>query len=163
MNINKTLSILVLTLLVGLLPCGCKTQNSTMTKSNEKEITEFLSTSYWIVHKVEEIPKNIQKLFFRKITNQKLANPDEEFNSTDLIIDPNVPRRRLVFAGNSASSSFVCYEHGGRGLHCHLVIFSVDRKTAQITFNGTYFYKPKNLNQLKQWVRENKFDKSDGW
>jgi len=124
---------------------------------------EFISTDYQIVYKAGEIPKNVRNALFEKLNGEKIAETNEQFNAGCVIRDPKVPRRRLVFAGNSNNSCFVCYEHGGIGLHCHLIIFSVDKEKVQITFNGSYFYKPENIKQLKQWVNENKFDSASDW
>ncbi len=142
-----------------------KAVNSPLAKSNKKDkkIIKFLSTDYRTINKAEKIQSNILNTLYEKFAGEKLANPDEKFNPSDVIFDDNIPQRRLVFAGNSSDSWFVCYEHGGRGLHCHLIIFSIEKEKVQIMFNGNYFYKPPNLKQLKQWVGEGKFHKSECW
>jgi hypothetical protein len=169
MNVAKRLVVVIITLIAGAMFWGCKGQNLVEEKNIDKAvatkkpestnetITKFLSTDYQVVYKTEEIPKNVQNILLkrfseRELINPNLANPNEEFNATDFIEDPNIPRRRLVFAGLSPDSWFVCYEHGGRGKHCHLVIFSVKENRVQLNFNGTFFYKPADVTELKQWV-----------
>ena len=85
------------------------------------------------INKAEKIQSNVSNTLYEKFAGEKLANPDEKFNPSD-VIDDNLPQRRLVFAGNSSNSWFVCYEHGGYGLHCHLIIFSIER-TSIFTIN----------------------------
>lgn len=139
--------------------------NAPLAKLNKKnkELIKFLSTDYQVVYKTEEIQSNILNALYEKFAGKKIANPDEEFNPTDVIYDENIPQRRLVFAGSSSNSWFVCYEHGGYGYHCHLIIFSTEKEKVQIMFNGSHFYKPQNLKQLKQWVSDGKFDQSYDW
>ena len=42
-----------------------------------------------------------------------IAEPGAEFQVTDVIIDPTLPRRRLVAAGCSTDHCLVYYERGG--------------------------------------------------
>jgi len=169
MNVAKRLVVVIITLIAGAMFWGCKGQNLVEEKNIDKDVStkksestnetiaKFLSTNYQVVYKTEEIPKNVQNILLKRFSeheliNPNLANPNEEFNATDFIEDPNIPRRRLVFAGLSSDSWFVCYEHGGRGKHCHLVIFSVKESRVQLNFNGTFAYRPNNLGELKQLV-----------
>lgn len=55
-----------------------------------------------------------------------IANPGEKWTATDVIIDPQRPRRRLLFAGASPSLWFMYYEHGGIGRHEHLAVIGKD-------------------------------------
>jgi hypothetical protein len=54
-----------------------------------------------------------------------IANRGDPFEASDVTrrASANVPRRRLIRAGTSGDLTFVEYEHGGLGLHQHLVLF----------------------------------------
>jgi hypothetical protein len=119
-------------------------------------------TNYKMVYRIEEISENVRTILLNNFRNEKIANPNEKFNSTDVIVD-DAPQRRLVFTGDWRDCWFVCYEHGGRGYHCHLIMFSVENKKVQVKSNGVYFYKPENLNQLNEWIKEGKFQSGEDW
>lgn len=51
-----------------------------------------------------------------------------EFNPGD-VVRGSIPQRRVILGGTSSSLAFIWYEHGGRGLHEHLLVF--DRRGAE--------------------------------
>jgi hypothetical protein len=53
-----------------------------------------------------------------------IAKQNAEFNATD-VVEAGVPRRRILDHAVTSTTAFLWYEHGGRGLHQHLVRFSV--------------------------------------
>lgn len=69
------------------------------------------------VYKTKLLPKPIQELYGvgQFGISSGMANPDEEFQITD-VIDKNLPRRRLVFAASRASDHhwMIEFEYGGR-------------------------------------------------
>jgi hypothetical protein len=42
-----------------------------------------------------------------------MADPGKRFEATDVVTDPALPRRRLVFAGVAQDRAFIHYEQGG--------------------------------------------------
>jgi hypothetical protein len=52
-----------------------------------------------------------------------IAEPGGEFQATDVILDPKLPRRRLVAAGCSADHCLVYYERGGFVHTWHVALF----------------------------------------
>jgi len=179
MKINKLLILSFIIFFLGLSHCGRSRSKNIALAPKEKQninginltkasgsvdkcIDKYVSTNYEIVYRVEEIPESIHKLLLNKFNNKGFANPNEDFNPTDVIWDHNLPQRRLVFAGNSPDSWFVCYEHGGIGYHCHMIIFSIENKEMQVLFNGGCS-KPQNPDQLKQWVVEHKVEEAVCW
>jgi hypothetical protein len=66
-----------------------------------------------------------------------MANPGEKFEATDNILDETLPERRLLWAGRLPNYYLLHYEHGGIGLHQHVVIVSYsDPKTAKVIWSG---------------------------
>jgi hypothetical protein len=53
-----------------------------------------------------------------------LARRDGYFNATDVVIS-GLPMRRLISAGRAGDRWFVWYEHGGLGMHAHLVFIDL--------------------------------------
>lgn len=71
------------------------------------------------------LPANLKQAF-AKLTKDKafrLANPQEKYQATDILMNPKLPVRRLVIAGKCGEFWFVHYERGGRGQYYALVIF----------------------------------------
>jgi len=52
-----------------------------------------------------------------------IAEPGAEFQVTDVIINPRLPRRRLVLAGCSIDHCLVYYERGGIAHTWHVALF----------------------------------------
>ena len=52
-----------------------------------------------------------------------IAEPRAEFQVTDVIINPRLPRRRLVLAGCSIDHCLVYYERGGIAHTWHVALF----------------------------------------
>lgn len=51
----------------------------------------------------------------------KFANPTEQFESTDCIIDSKIPQRQLIVVLKNDKHIVLTYRHGGIGLHNHIV------------------------------------------
>ena len=52
-----------------------------------------------------------------------IAEPGARFQVTDVVVDPNLPRRRLVSAGCSQDHCLVYYERGGIAHTWHVALF----------------------------------------
>jgi hypothetical protein len=125
-------------------------------------IKKFLEQNFELVHSVEAIDKNVLALLVSKFRDdQRLANPDDPFDATDVITSGHKPTRRLIVAGKSPGMWFIEYEHGGYALNFPLVIFSGEGDQWRIVFLGTGSDKSKDLNILKTSVSENKFHEED--
>src|SRR5215510_10088507 len=79
-----------------------------------------------IVSHFADLPSPIQQTLLSVTRGQRFSDPGKKWNATDVILDPSIPQRRLVFAGTIAGNWFAYYEHGGRGKHEHVVVFSED-------------------------------------
>ena len=56
-----------------------------------------------------------------------LADRGEPFNSTDVVTNGDGPGRRFIRAVQSEDNLFVWYEHGGIGLHVHVLAYDIGR------------------------------------
>src|SRR5262245_46533979 len=82
----------------------------------------------------------------------RVANPGERFNSTD-VVDTRYPRRRLVLSGIESRSWFVSNEHGGRGYHRHLVVFTRSGDRVKLAYARTFLSRAATLEELRQLVK----------
>jgi hypothetical protein len=55
-----------------------------------------------------------------------IADIGSPFNSTDSVLDPSLPFRRLIRAGHHGDDWFVWYEHGGLAYYWQVVVARVD-------------------------------------
>ena len=80
---------------------------------------------FGIVTSIRGLPlgvrESLQTLF--KSPSLDIAEPEAEFQATDLIVTPRLPSRRLVAAGCSADHCLVYYERGGFAHTWHVALF----------------------------------------
>lgn len=113
----------------------------------------FFSADYRIVRKVADLPAGIRKLYTVKGgTRAAIADPGENFEATDNIIDPDLPRRRLIFAGVAQDRAFIHYEEGGIA-HSYLVeLFRLESPDIAVGLWSAYCGPAKSLEEMKQLV-----------
>ncbi|HVP42982.1 MAG TPA: hypothetical protein VMS96_06090 [Terriglobales bacterium] len=119
----------------------------------EKE--HILDGRFVIVTKTEAFPATVKRAF-AVITGQKqfaLANPGEKYQVTDVVDEPGLPFRRLVFAGVRDDEWFIHYEHGGIGRSYEVVVFSIDsEKQLHFIWGGAGASGAKDFQELRGMV-----------
>lgn len=108
-------------------------------------------------HLREIDPSALAALKKRFSYDHRLADRGASFEVGDAISSGNFPRRRLVLAAASGDTWFIHYEHGGIGLHSHLVALSRSGTSWRIVFAGTDFYSYDTLPKLRDAIRSHKF------
>ena len=91
------------------------------------EREHLLDGDFRIVSSTSNLPAPI-KLAFATVTGEKqflLANPGAKYQVTDVVDEPELPFRRLVFAGVSGGQWFIHYERGGYGHSYSILVFRV--------------------------------------
>jgi hypothetical protein len=108
------------------------------TEMTQSERERFLDGDFTIVKDMKALPRPVLRLFTEEGGSRLLmANPGENFNSTDVIYDQSIPRKRLIFAGVSGDKCFVFYEQGGIGLSDILAFIALTSKeTTQQLWKG---------------------------
>ena len=66
-----------------------------------------------------------------------IAEPGAEFQVTDVIVNPNLPTRRLVAAGCSIEYCLVYYERGGKGHTWLVALFHWTPEATRFEWGGT--------------------------
>ena len=96
-----------------------------LSDTNNSALAWILNGDYKTVKSFYDLPKDVRIAILPEPTKSvrlgQMAEPNQEFNITDVIID-TLPMRRFVAGGFSKSYAFVFYEHGGRGYNQPLVI-----------------------------------------
>ena len=87
---------------------------------------QFLDGDFTIIRDARVLPGPVRQAFTEHNGSRLLiANPGKEFLVGDVIYDPTVPQKRLIFAGVSGEKCFVHYEQGGRAHVYVLELFGV--------------------------------------
>jgi hypothetical protein len=118
------------------------------------EKQHFLEGDFKIISDVKALPKPVLEAFTQKNGSRLLmANPGEQFEATDVVPGPNVPRMRLIFAGVLDGKSFVHYEQGGRG-HMYILAFFTVASTGSMkpSWLGYCTGPARNLDELRSKV-----------
>jgi hypothetical protein len=87
-----------------------------------------------------------------------IADPGQQFQEYDYVLQPGLPIRRLVLAARAPGAWLVCYEQGGIGLSFAMVLVpfesgSVRGQPSWFGLNPPY---PTNLQSLRAAVREHR-------
>lgn len=123
-----------------------------------------------MVKKVADLPTGVITAFAEhtKQSPFRMADPGEEFQVTDEVMKPNLPGRRLVFAGISDGYCVVQYESGGIAHLWWVVLFRLSSSgPAKVVWAAS---EPKwggfaTLSDLREAVRRGELrdDPRDSW
>jgi len=98
-------------------------------------------------------PPSVITVFCGKHFGQDIAAKGEPFNSTD-VIKEGVPRRRIIDYFVTSTTSFLWYEHGGRGYHQHLVRFKTTRPEE---IQASYVFISTKHAQISELIKDREF------
>lgn len=122
------------------------------TDSNDPALVWILNDDYQAVKSFYDLPKDVRIAILPEPPKSarlgRMAEPNEPFNSTDLIRE-DYPSRRFITGGFSKDYAFVFYEHGGRGYNQPLVILKRNNGKADIILFGYCREDLFSLDQLK--------------
>jgi hypothetical protein len=126
---------------------------------SEAERQHILDGPFTTVTSTELMPPPVKRAF-ATITGERfaLASAGEKYQVTDVISEPGLPFRRLVFAGSTADRWFIHYERGGRGVSFAVVVFGMSADgTLSFLWGGSGFERAQDLPQLRQMVAAGRF------
>jgi hypothetical protein len=116
----------------------------------------FLATDFNLIKTVEKIPRNIISEMKKSVNSKAhifMVNPGQIFNSTDEILYPKLPSRRLIFAGQSQQYCFIYYEKGGIADHIAFVIYDCSEAIPKLFLALTSNKVLSSINELKSEMR----------
>lgn len=98
-------------ILILLISCSGK-------KSESKKSVAELDKNWTEFNTKDSIPKLLTLTLKKALKNDfKIANPNEEFNKTDVLINDSAPTRQLRLLSNKNSLWRITYIQGGFGKH----------------------------------------------
>jgi hypothetical protein len=94
---------------------------------------------FGIVTSIRGLPLGVRDELQRLFGSQTLdiADPGAEFQTTDIVVDPKLPTRRLVAAGCTIEYCLVYYERGGRARTWHVGLFHWTPAETRLEWGGT--------------------------
>lgn len=105
----------------------------------------------------EEMPQALKDAF-TAATRQKafaLANPGQKYQDTDVVEEPGLPLRRMVFAGASENKWFIYYESGGIGHSYAVVVFGRQRDgRVRFLWGGMSSARAADMNELRKMIAD---------
>ena len=105
-----------------------------------------------VVYASDEPPGVITD-FCVQILGGDIAFKSEPFNATDVITE-ELPSRRILGYFVTSSTSYLWYEHGGRGYHQHLVRFSTSSPS---NIQASYVFAKSQHRHIDALIRDSEF------
>ena len=105
---------------------------------SKPEKQHVLEGQFAIVTSTHTLPPSLKDAF-AVITGEQqfaLADPGQRYQVTDVVYEPGLTFRRLVFASVSGDKWFIHYEHGGIGHGYAVVVFAVQPERVQFLWGG---------------------------
>jgi len=93
------------------------------------------------VNRVGGIPKSVIRAIADASHDPefRLADPGQEWQETDVIVEPRLSRRRLVFAASTPEYWLIHYELGGYSHSYHLVLVEGNPGSEKVVWRATMF------------------------
>jgi hypothetical protein len=106
------------------------------------------------IARVADLPALVQSAIKTSFSSPKLemADPGQEFQSTDVVMNPSLPTRRLISAGCSSDHCLVHYEQGGIAHFYRVLLVSVSKTTAKVEWNGMSGGPTPNIAELQAQI-----------
>lgn len=153
MKYKKIVLILIISFSFGKLSLGQHLKDVGIELSDD-----LLNREYNIFYSSKEIDKQLVRLLKKEEKMELIiANPDEEFNRTDVIIT-GLPNKRLIMVGkNLGNVNFVLYENGGNALYNVCFIYKRTKKNHYDIVALRLSNDIISLEKLKDAIRAKKF------
>ena len=92
-----------------------------------------------------------------------IAEPGARFQVTDVVVDPKLPRRRLIAAGCSMDHCLVYYERGGIAHTWHVALFHWTPAATRLEWGGIAPNGLKSVGDVKSAVLSGAINAPAGW
>ena len=107
------------------------------------------------------VREELQTLF--RSTSLDIAEPGAAFRATDVILEPNLPTRRLVMAACSIDHCMVYYERGGIAHTWHVTLFHWTPAATRFEWGGIAPGGLRTIDDLRKAVLSGAIRASSSW
>jgi hypothetical protein len=93
---------------------------------SQTEVEQFLDGDFQLIKDMKALPKPLIEAFTETGGSRlTIADPGKRYQVTDVVWDPILPWKRLLFAGLSGNKCFILYEQGGNVHFYVLALFKL--------------------------------------
>jgi hypothetical protein len=117
---------LIYLLFVVAIPSLCYGDVTKLSAEDRRALQD--SSRFHEVHSTSDLPSAIVALC---ADNGTLAEPGQKWNPTDVITDPTLPGKRLIWAAVGGEYYVVHYEHGGIAHTFHILVAKLTTNDAK--------------------------------
>jgi hypothetical protein len=132
--------------------------HTTLSASEKQHV---LDGDFAIITSSEELPQSIKNAF-ATITGIKpfaLADPGRTYQMTDVVEEPGLPQRRLIFAGSCRNRWFIYYERGGIGHSSAVMVLNIEpNNSVHFVWGGAGLKPAASLNDLRGAIASGNFE-----
>jgi hypothetical protein len=125
----------------------------TLPKASQGELRAFLSGTFAILRRMPALPPS-GPLAFTEAVGYRLtmADPGDDFPSTDISSVPGMPRNRLLFAGVSGDKCLVNFAAGGLAHSCEVACCRLPSRNGLEPIWAGYCREAKGLSDLQNQI-----------
>jgi hypothetical protein len=121
--------------------------------------------AFTIVLSTDQLPEPVRVAFARICHDSafSMANPNEDFQATDVILEPGLQWRRLIFAAVANDHVLIHYELGGVALARQVVLFRVSGPTVTFVWGAYCGERLATIDELRSLIRARKYREAHVW
>ena len=107
------------------------------------------------------VREELQTLFRSNVLD--IADPGAAFRATDVVLDPNLPTRRLVLAACSIDHCVVYYERGGIAHSWHVMLLHWTPAATRFEWGGIAPSGVRTIDDLRKTILSGSIRASSSW
>jgi hypothetical protein len=121
-------------------------------KNLDSFLQDLKTDSFKITNDKKDIPEFIQRQLDCYANGFSIANPDQPYQSTDVIITEGLPWRQLTFLAKSSTFLIMRYNIGGIGVSSHVVLIRFNKDKITDLWKGGWSSEIKNINDVVKYL-----------
>ena len=132
-----------------------KTSEILSNKNLPKLIEKLENSELKEENNVSQMPEIVSNFLDGLSENFIIANKNGQWNATDIILDKNLPNRKLLYLGNGKNISLLTYNKGGIGKSTQILIMEYDKEKMLDFWCGSVLVDLNNKDQIIKYLKEN--------
>lgn len=143
-------------LLAIVIPNLCVAEVTKLASADRSSL--LIASKFHDIHSTADLPPSIIALCAD--SKGRLANPGQNWQVTDVILDESLPSKRLIWAAASSEYYVVHYERGGFAHSFHILIAKVSKRKKEpiVIWRGVSFDLLKNYQSFLDAIKSGKLD-----
>lgn len=120
------------------------------------------SSNFRVYRSVANVPDSVRSAFAKAADENSflMADPNGRWEATDVIRDPQLPRRRLASAAVNEGLCLLFYEHGGIGKDDNVAVFRISDDHAEPIWHAYVAHDVGNPTALTKALQEKSYRES---